>query len=92
MKHYIGLIQKDVETDYGVSFPDFPGLVTASASLDEARAMAEEAVAFHIGGLAENNVSIPEPSDVDAIVSDLENCDGIPILVRFNPDSFNTLA
>ena len=28
-REYIGLIHKDAGSDYGVSFPDFPGCVTA---------------------------------------------------------------
>ena len=62
MRNYIGLIHKDADSDYGVSFPDFPGLITAGTDLDDARAMAEEALALHIEGLAEDGEAIPEPS------------------------------
>ena len=34
---YIGLVHKDAGSDYGVSFPDRPGCVTAGATLEEAR-------------------------------------------------------
>ena len=40
---YIGLVHKDAGSDYGVSFPDLPGCVTAGATLEEAREMAAEA-------------------------------------------------
>ncbi len=39
MRNYIGLIHKDADSDYGASFPDFPGLVTAGTDLDDARAV-----------------------------------------------------
>ena len=42
MRHYIALIRKDDNSDYGVSFPDFPGCVTAGSSIAEAVAMATE--------------------------------------------------
>lgn len=42
MRNYIGLIHKESDSDFGVSFPDFPGVVTAGKSLEEAHAMAEE--------------------------------------------------
>ena len=41
---YIGLVHKDAGSDYGVSFPDLPGCVTAGATLDEARVMAADAL------------------------------------------------
>ncbi|WP_085035203.1 type II toxin-antitoxin system HicB family antitoxin [Ensifer aridi] len=81
MRNYIGLIHKDAESDYGVSFPDFPGVVTAGTDLDNARAMAEEALALHIEGLAEDGEAIPEPSSLEAVMSDPENQDGVAILV-----------
>ena len=78
---YIALIHKEPESDYGVSFPDFPGCVTAGADLDEARGMAEEALAFHIEGMTEDGAIIPEPSSLEAIMSDPVNRDGVAILV-----------
>ena len=30
---YIAYLHKDKNTDYGVSFPDFPGCITAGSSL-----------------------------------------------------------
>jgi predicted RNase H-like HicB family nuclease len=81
MRNYIGLIHKDADSDYGVSFPDFPGLITAGTDLDDARAMAEEALALHIEGLAEDSEAIPEPSTLEAVMADAENQDGVAILV-----------
>jgi predicted RNase H-like HicB family nuclease len=78
---YIALIHKDPGSDYGVSFPDFPGCVTAGSDLDEARAMAEEALAFHIEGMAEDGASLPEPSSLEAVMADRDNRDGVAILV-----------
>ena len=84
MRQYIGLIRKDADSDYGVSFPDFPGAVTAGRTLDEARAMAEEVLAFHIEGLAEDGEAIPEPSSLEAVMSDPANRDGVAMLVGAN--------
>lgn len=78
---YIALIHKDAGSDYGVSFPDFPGLVTAGTDLDDARAMAEEALALHIEGLVEDDEVIPEASGLEAVMADPENRDGVPILI-----------
>jgi predicted RNase H-like HicB family nuclease len=81
MRHYIALIHKDADSDYGVSFPDLPGCVTAGSDLDEARAMAAEALALHLEGLAADRIAIPEPSSLDAIMADALNRDGVAILV-----------
>ncbi len=65
MRSYIGLIHKDADSDFGVSFPDFPGVITAGTTLDDARAMAQEALALHIEGMAEDGEAIPEPSSLE---------------------------
>jgi predicted RNase H-like HicB family nuclease len=81
MRSYIGLIHKDGDSDFGVSFPDIPGVITAGTSLDDARAMAEEALAFHIEGLVEDGEAIPEPSTLEDIMADPDNRNGVAILV-----------
>jgi predicted RNase H-like HicB family nuclease len=81
MPNYIGLIHKVEDSDFGVSFPDFPGLVTAGKSLDEARSMAEEALAFHIEGMAEDGEVIPEPSSLHQVMSDPDNARAVVMLV-----------
>jgi predicted RNase H-like HicB family nuclease len=86
MRQFIGLIHKEPDSDYGVSFPDFPGVVTAGATLDEARALAEEALAFHLEGLAEDGDAIPEPSSLEAVMADPDNRGGVAILVAVKAD------
>ena len=86
MRSYIGLIHKDAESDFGVSFPDFPGVITAGTSLDEARVMAEEALALHIEGLVEDGETIPEPSTLEKAMSDPDNRSGVAILVSMKND------
>ncbi len=63
---YIAYLHKDPKSDFGVSFTDFPGCVTAGRTLDEARRMAEQALALHIEGMAEDGEAIPKPS-IEAI-------------------------
>ena len=81
MRQYIALIHKDSDSDFGVSFPDLPGCVTAGATLDEARDMAVEALALHLAGLAEDDEPIPEPSTLEAVMTDPVSRDGVAILV-----------
>ena len=81
MRNYIGLIHKETDSDFGVSFPDLPGLATAGTSLDDARAMAEEALALHIEGLVADGEAIPEPSSLEEVMTDPDNRDSVAILV-----------
>ncbi len=81
MRQYIALIHKEPDSDYGVSFPALPGCVTAGKTLDEARAKAEEALAFHLEGMAEDGEAVQEASSLETIMSDAENRDGVAVLV-----------
>lgn len=63
-KFYPALIHKDRTSDYGISFHDFPGCVSAGSTLQECLAMGTEALAFHIEGMAEDGEDIPAPTDL----------------------------
>jgi predicted RNase H-like HicB family nuclease len=67
---YPAVIDKDADSDYGVVFPDFPGCVSAGGTIDEAIAMAAEALALHITGTIEDGEVLPAPTPADAIVAD----------------------
>jgi predicted RNase H-like HicB family nuclease len=82
MRHYIALIHKDADSDYGVSFPDLPGVITAGSNLDEARKMATEALEFHLEGMAQDGEAAPEPSSLEEIMAIAENKDGVAVLVE----------
>ena len=81
MTSYIALIHKEPRSDFGVSFPDFPGCVTAGRTLDEARKMAEEALALHVDGMREDGEKLPEPSTLEGVMARRDNRDAVAILV-----------
>ena len=81
MSSYIGLLRKDVTSDYGVEFPDFPGCITGGRDLDDARRMAAEALALHIEGMIEDGDAIPEPSSLEAVMSDPDSHGAVAVLV-----------
>jgi len=86
MRNYIGVIHKEADSDFGVSFPDFPGVVTAGKSLDDARAMAEEALAFHVEGMVADGEVVPESSSLEVVMADPDNRDGVVILIGVKTD------
>lgn len=81
MTDYIALIHKDRASDFGVSFPDLPGCITAGTTLDEARAFAEEALALHLEGIAEDGEAVPAPSSLEAIMAKARNKDAVAVLI-----------
>jgi predicted RNase H-like HicB family nuclease len=81
MHNYIAVVHKEPASDYGVSFPDFPGCITAGKTIDEAKDLAYEALLFHVEGLREDGEPLPAPSNLEDIVADSENADAVAFLV-----------
>jgi len=67
---YVAYLHKEPKSDFGVSFPDFPGCVTAGRTLEEARQMAVKALTFHIKGITQDGDALPQPLSIDAIAHD----------------------
>jgi len=68
---YIAYLHKDRDSDFGVSFPDFPGCVTAGKTLEEAQRM----------GMVEDGEAVPEPSSLDALADDPARENAVAVLV-----------
>ena len=87
MVAYIAIIHKDTDSDYGVSFPDFLGCISAGTTLDETRSMAVEALAGHITMMQELGETLPAPSTLEQIMEHPDFQDGVAILVDAPPPS-----
>ena len=61
---------EDGKTTYGISFPDFPGCISAGDSIEEVIARGGEALAFHIEGMIEDGELPPKPRSADDIIAD----------------------
>lgn len=66
-RYFPALIHKDEASSFGISFPDVPGCISAGDSLEECLAAGEQALNFHLEGLAEANHPIPNPSHLPAV-------------------------
>jgi len=64
---YMVIIEKG-PTSYGAHVPDLPGCIAVGQSHDEVLDLIREAVAFHIEGLQEQGLPIPEPSHTGEFV------------------------
>jgi predicted RNase H-like HicB family nuclease len=86
MANYIAIVHKDSKSDFGISFPDFPGCITAGKSIDEVKDMAQEAIALHVKGLIEDGEQLPAPSKLENIMTDPDFSDAVAYLVIEVPD------
>mgnify|MGYP000585582063 CR=1 FL=1 len=81
MANYIAVVHKYPKSDFGVSFPDFPGCITAGSSIDEAKDMAHDALSLHIKGMMEDGENIPTPSKLEDIMDDSDYADAAAIII-----------
>jgi len=58
---YAVVIEK-AEGNYSAYVPDLPGCVATGGTVEEAEAEIREAIAFHIEGMREDGLVIPEPT------------------------------
>ncbi len=86
MASYIAVVHKDPGSDFGISFPDFPGCITAGDTIDQAKNMAQKALPFHIKGMLEDGEKIPVPSRLEEIMADPEYADAVAFLVITIPE------
>ncbi len=78
---YIAYLHKEKKSDFGVSFPDFPGCITAGRTLEEAHRLAVEALRMHIEGMLADGETIPEPSTLDLLAEDCTLKNAVAFLV-----------
>ena len=74
MPHYIAVIHKDADSCYGVSFPDWPGVITAGDTIDEALQQAAEVLTFAAEDWEDSDglKGIPKPRTIDELRADPE--------------------
>jgi predicted RNase H-like HicB family nuclease len=88
---YIAYLHKEKGSDYGVSFPDFPGCITAGKTLEDAHRMASEALTLHIAGMIEDGDTIPEPATLDSLTQDPRRKGAVAFLVHVEPKTERTV-
>jgi predicted RNase H-like HicB family nuclease len=80
MMIYLALIHQEPEGEFGVSFPDFPGCVTAGSSLAEVKALAGEALFGHIEAMRLAGLPIADPSTLGAVMQHEDYADSLALL------------
>jgi predicted RNase H-like HicB family nuclease len=85
--NYIAIVHKESKSDFGVSFPDFPGCITAGKNIDEAKDMSQKALTLHIQGMLEDGEQLPSPSRLEEIMNDPDYANAVAYLVVSVPDA-----
>lgn len=65
---YVVVYEKS-RTGWAAYVPDLPGVVTTGRTKEEVRWLIQEAIAFHLDGLQEDRLPIPEPSAEAEVIS-----------------------
>lgn len=55
------IIIEEGETSFGAYVPDLPGCIAVGETEDEVRELIKEAIEFHIEGMKEDKMEIPQP-------------------------------
>jgi predicted RNase H-like HicB family nuclease len=69
--NYVVVYEKS-DTGWAAYVPDLPGVVTTGSTKTEVRSLIREAIEFHLDGLKEDRLPIPEPSAEAEVVSVLQ--------------------
>lgn len=56
------IVIERAESNFSAYVPDLPGCVATGATLEEAESEIREAIGFHLNGLREDGLAIPQPS------------------------------
>ena len=59
-----GIVIEKTTNNYSAYVPDLPGCVATGDSIEEVEREIREAIRFHMEGLLEDGLPIPEPSAV----------------------------
>ncbi len=61
MAEYTIIIER-AEGNYSAYCPDLPGCIATGSTVEETTQRMKEAIKFHLEGLKEGEIAIPEPS------------------------------
>jgi len=67
MKRFLIVIER-TETGYSAYSPDLPGCISTGRTESEVQMNMREAIEFHLAGLREEGMSLPEPHSSSAYV------------------------
>lgn len=67
MHRYLVVVEQ-AGTNYSAYSPDVPGCIATGPTPEDVRARMQEAIEFHLQGLIEDGLPLPEPSSSAAMI------------------------
>ena len=58
------IVVEKAENNYSAYVPDLPGCVATGFTVEETEQEMREAIGFHIGGLIEDGLPVPQPASI----------------------------
>jgi len=55
-------------TSWGAYVPDLPGVISVGDSRDEVEQLIQEAIEFHLEGMREEGMAVPQPASFAGVV------------------------
>lgn len=69
-KYYLGIVERDADSAYGIWFPDMPGCFPATDAFDDLPRVAAGVLRQHVEALESNGRSVPEPRPLAETMGD----------------------
>src|SRR5258708_16505602 len=83
---YPAMLRHEDDAEFAVTFPDLPGCVAVGPSAEDALRLAEEALTFHLEGLAEEGIAAPMPRALGSLLNgDASRPDNAALLLLTRP-------
>jgi predicted RNase H-like HicB family nuclease len=71
-RYYLGVVEKDPESAYGIWFPDMPGCFPATDEFEDLPRAATELLRLHVEALESHGIEVPEPRPIAGVMADKE--------------------
>jgi predicted RNase H-like HicB family nuclease len=69
---YLGIVEKDAGSAYGIWFPDMPGCFPATDEFDALPRAAAELLREHVEALERHGIAVPGPRPIAEVMADKE--------------------
>jgi len=70
MKYYLGVVEKEADSAFGMWFPDMPGCFPAADDFNDLPRIAAETLRQHVEALESNGRPVPAPRPVAEVMTD----------------------